>query len=394
MNINELIKLSIKALLTNKLRTLLTTLGVIIGVFSIILLVSIGSGLQGYITNQISSLGPNVIFVIPGSSGGLGAIVANKLTIKDSENLKRRMTSIANVAPELRQLETIKYRNIKTKGAFVLGTSSDYPDVVSSVRIAKGNFFTQGQENSGVNVAIIGQTVYSKFFKDQNAIGKRIFIGTKQYNVIGVFEKIGSFAGVDADNIAVIPIEAASQQYGINSIARIDISARNQDLLPTVKSITNKTLLRRLTADDFSIMTAESIISTVSNITNILSVALGGIAAISLLVGGIGVANIMLVSVTERTREIGLRKALGARRADILKQFLFEAVILSVGGGVIGIIFGLAASFVLSKFFVSQVTPWSVLLAFGFSAGVGIIFGMAPAIRASRLSPIDALRYE
>lgn len=394
METRELISLSLKALGANKLRSFLTTLGIIIGVFSIILLVSIGSGLQGYITKQISSLGPNVIFVIPGNSGGLGAIVANKLIIQDSENLQRRMLSIASVAPELRQLETLKYKNLKTKGAFVLGTSSSYPEVVTSIKIAEGTFFTEGQERAGANVVVIGQTVNNKLFKNQSTIGKRIFVGTKQYRVVGIFGKIGTFAGVDADNIAVIPIEAASRQYGINSVARIDIAAKNTESLPLVTSQIKKTLLRRITLDDFSIQTADSIISTVSNITGVLSVALGGIAGISLLVGGIGVANIMLVSVTERTREIGLRKALGAKRTDILSQFLLEAIMLSLVGGVLGIALGLGASIVLSLFFVSVVTPWSIILAFGFSVLVGVIFGMAPAIRASRLSPIEALRYE
>ncbi len=394
MDLQELLILSIRALAANKLRSFLTTLGIIIGVFSIILLVSIGSGLQGYITNQISSLGPNVIFVLPGNSGGLGAVIANKLIIQDSENLQRRMLTIAKVAPELRQLDTLKYKSLKSKGAFVLGSTYQYPDVVTSIKTVEGNFFTVGQERAGANVVVIGQTVFSKLFKSHNAIGKRIFIGTKQYTIVGILGKNGSFAGVDADNIALIPIEAASRQYGINSISRIDIAAKNSEVLPLVISQVKKTMLRRITIDDFSIQTADSIISTVSNITNILSIALGGIAAISLLVGGIGVANIMLVSVTERTREIGLRKALGARRADILKQFLLEAVFLSLTGGIIGIALGLSASYVLAIFFVSVVTPWSIILAFTFSLLVGVIFGMAPAIRASKLNPIEALRYE
>jgi putative ABC transport system permease protein len=206
--------------------------------------------------------------------------------------------------------------------------------------------------------------------------------------------KLGSFAGIDEDNSAFISVEAASAQYGITSIARIDVAANNPDLLPVVIRQINETLLKRLTKDDFTIETADSLSSTISSVTNMLSLALGGIAAISLLVGGIGVANIMLVSVTERTKEIGLRKALGAKRNDILKQFLLEAIMLSVTGGVVGIILGMGVSVIIAILLVSTVTLWSVLLAFGFSVAIGIIFGMAPAIRASKLSPIDALRYE
>jgi len=394
MNLEELLSLSLKAIWGNKLRSFLTTLGITIGVFAIIVLVSIGSGLQSYITHEISSLGSNVIFVMPGSSGGLGALLSNKLSLQDWKNIQRKTISTAKSTPEIRQLETLKYKNLKSKGAFVFGVSSSYPEVVATAKIAQGNFFTAGQEQSGSNVTVIGQTVVNKLFKGQNAIGKRIFIGNKLYTIIGVFAKIGSVAGVDADNLAVIPVETASVQYGTKSVSRIDIAANNPDLLPIVIRQINQTLLKTLTSDDYSIQTADSIESTISNITNMLSLALGGIAAISLLVGGIGVANIMLVSVTERTKEIGLRKALGAKRNDILKQFLIEAVMLSVTGGIVGIVLGMLVSIVIAILLVSTVTLWSVILAFGFSVAVGIIFGMAPAIRASKLNPIDALRYE
>lgn len=394
MNFGELITLAIRAIIGNKLRSFLTTLGIIIGVFAIIVLVSIGSGLQSYITNEISSLGSNVIFVLPGSSGSLGSVMSHNLTIQDSKNLERRMISTGKVAPELRQVETIKYKNVKDKGVFVIGTSSEYPKVIQSIKIVQGNFFTSGQESSGANVTVIGYSVYTKYFNGQNSIGKRIFLGNKLYTIAGVLGKIGSFAGVDADNNVIIPIELASEQYGVNSVARIDVAANSPELLPIVTRQINQTLLRKLTSDDYSIETADSLKATISNVTNMLSLALGGIAGISLLVGGIGVANIMLVSVTERTKEIGLRKALGAKRNDILKQFLLEAIMLSVTGGVIGIILGMLVSVVIAILLVSTVTLWSILLAFGFSVAIGIIFGMAPAIRASKLSPIDALRYE
>jgi ABC-type antimicrobial peptide transport system permease subunit len=394
MSFEELLTLAFRAILGNKLRSVLTTLGIVIGVFAIIVLVSIGSGLQSYITNQISSLGSNVIFVTPGGSGGLGALLSNKLNLQDWKNIQRKTISTAKSTPEIRQLETLKYKTIKSKGAFVFGVSSSYPEVVASAKIAQGNFFTSGQEQSGSNVVVIGQTVFNKFFKGQSAIGKRIFVGNKLYTIVGVFAKIGSFAGVDADNIAAIPVETASVQYGTTSVSRIDIAADNPDLFPIVLKQINQTLLKRITSDDYSIQTADSLSSTISSITGMLSLALGGIAAISLLVGGIGVANIMLVSVTERTKEIGLRKALGAKRNDILIQFLLEAVMLSVTGGVIGIILGMGVSIIIAIVLVSTVTLWSVVLAFGFSVVIGIIFGMAPAIRASKLSPIDALRYE
>jgi len=394
MSFEELLTLAFRAIIGNKLRSFLTTLGITIGVFAIIVLVSIGSGLQSYITNEISSLGSNVVFVIPGSSGGLGAVLSNKLTIQDSKNLERRLISTGKVTPEVRQVETLKYKNIKDKGAFIIGASSAYPQVIQTFKIAEGNFFSAGQESSGSNVVIIGQTVKTKFFNGGPALGKRIFLGNKLYTIIGVMGKLGSIAGIDEDNSAFISVESASAQYGITSIARIDVAANSPELIPIVIRQINETLLKRLTTDDFSIETADSLSSTISSITGMLSLALGGIAAISLLVGGIGVANIMLVSVTERTKEIGLRKALGAKRNDILKQFLIEAVMLSVTGGIVGIVLGMGVSIIIAIILVSTVTPWSVILAFGFSVAIGIIFGMAPAIRASKLSPIDALRYE
>lgn len=396
MNVKELLRLALTSLKANKMRSLLTTLGVVIGVFAVILLVSLGSGLQKYITNQISGLGSNLIFVIPGSLGGgrtPGGVQANKLEMVDAKNVALKLRSIAEVSPVIQKLTTIKYKNSTIKNTSILGSSANYPDIVKT-NVVQGTFFTPSQERSGAKVALIGQTVKDTFFPNSNPIGEKISVSGTRYTVIGVIEKKGAVFGLDQDNTLLIPITASQRQFGIKNLNTIYISAKRPELTERAKMLTKEVMLKRLTEEDFTVQSQEQTLETIKNITNILTIALGGIAAISLLVGGIGVMNIMLVSVTERTKEIGLRKALGARRADILKQFLLEAVILSLGGGLLGILMGLAASYVLSLFFISEVTPWSVFLAFGFSALVGIIFGMAPAIRASRLSPIEALRYE
>jgi putative ABC transport system permease protein len=396
MEIKELFKLSITAIAANKLRSFLTTLGIIIGVFSIIVLVSIGSGIQSYVTSQISSLGSNIIDVLPGSQGDLfGGFLSNNLKLQDSKNIQRAIAGVGKATPILQQTAILKYKNVKNKNAFVGGVSYEYPEVISSLKMYQGRFFTKGQQVSGSAVTVLGYKAYELFFNNQNAIGKRIYVGDKQYTVVGVAEKTGTaFGGFDRDNIVYIPVELAQSQFGTTIVREIVVSANSKELIPIVIKRIEDTLLKKLSKDDFSIETADSISQTISNITNVLSVALGGIAAISLLVGGIGVANIMLVSVTERTREIGLRKALGAKRSDILKQFLLESVMISVTGGLVGIILGMGASVVIAKLLVSTVTPWSVIIAFGFSVLIGIIFGMAPAIRASKLNPIDALRYE
>ncbi len=396
MDIAQLLKLSLNALVTNKLRSILTTLGIIIGVFAIILLVSLGAGLQTYITKEVSGLGSNLLFVIPGSVGGArtaGGAVANKLLYSDAKTLAFRLKSVASVAPVIQKTATLKRLNKTDKGVTVGGTTYDYSNIVN-IQVIKGTAFTLSQQNSGAKVAIIGQTVVDKLFPDTNPLGNSFFIGSNRFTVVGIAEKRGSVFGLDQDNSVLIPITVAQQAFNITNVNAIYLSAKRPDLVPFVKQQAEVILLKRLTTDDFNIQTQESTLSTVTTITSVLSIALGGIASIALLVGGIGVANIMLVSVTERTREIGLRKALGAKRSDILNQFLLEAVILSVSGGIIGILLGVGVSLLVSIFFVSTVTPWSIFLAFFFSVLVGVVFGVAPAVKASKLSPIEALRYE
>ena len=397
MEIQELFKLSYRSLIANKLRSFLTTLGIIIGVFAIIMLVSVGTGLQSYITNQIQGFGSNLIFVIPGSGAGSrtpGGVVVNKLLAQDATSIENKLRSYAQIAPVVQQVATVKYKNKSEKATSILGTTANYTETVKNATVEHGISFTSSQAQAGATVAIIGSTIQEDLFPNINPIGKRIFIGSNLYTVTGVLKKRGAVFGIDQDKVIVIPIAAAKKQFGVTQINAIYVSANKDSQIRFVESQIKKILLKRLTEDDFTVQSAESSLEIVGNITNVLTIALGGIAAISLLVGGIGVANIMLVSVTERTREIGLRKALGAKRSDILKQFLIEAIMLSLTGGIIGIALGLTGSLILAKILVSAVTPWSVILAFTFSILIGVVFGMAPALRASKLSPIEALRYE
>ncbi len=396
MDIRELFKLAFTSLRANKLRSALTTLGIIIGVFSVILLVSLGTGLQSYITDQISGLGSNLLFVVPGNvSGGPRdpGDSANKLKLSDATILEARLKSIAYVSPLIGKQTTVKYENKSIEGTQIYGVAANYQSIIK-VDLEKGVFFTPSQDKNGSKVAVIGKTVVNTLFPSGNPIGKKVNISGGKYTVIGIAVERGSVFGVDQDNTILIPTLAAKKQFSIDTINNIYLSALKPEFVSLVKKRANEILLRRLEKDDFTVMTQEQTLSTVTSVTGALTAALGGISAISLLVGGIGVMNIMLVSVTERTKEIGLRKALGARRKDILLQFLLEAVMLSLVGGTVGILLGLGVSALLAQFFVSQVTPWSVILAFAFSVAVGIIFGIAPAIRASRLSPIEALRYE
>lgn len=397
MQYTETLRVALTAILANRLRSFLTLLGIVIGVLSVILLVSLVSGLKSYITDQISTFGSNLIFVFPGTVGGgrgPGGVQVNRLLLSDAKTLSRELQGEGEVSTIIQKVSSLKYSNKLDKNVTVYGVESNYPQIVSALKLEKGRFFTDSEESSGKKVALIGPTVVTNLFGDQNPIGKKVLLGNIKYDVVGITTKRGSTFGIDQDNVIYAPLLAISKQYGIDKPNSIYISVNKPEEIKPVQAKISNILLKRLSEDDFTVSTQEQALSTISQITNVLTIALGGIAAISLIVGGIGITNIMLVTVTERTREIGLRKALGAKSRDIRNQFLVEALTLCGLGGIIGIILGVLLSFIISRFITTSVTWWSIALSFGFSMFIGVVFGVAPALRAAKLDPIQALKYE
>ena len=403
MNFLELLKVSFQALKTNKTRAGLTMLGVIIGVGAVILLISIGSGLKGYVIDQLEELGADSLFVIPGEismgegenrGGGIPGpgVAASKFTFDHLNDLKREGKTIKAVMAYTENNGTIKYRG-ETHVTQIAGVGPNYP-TVRNQEVIQGSFFTSSQHNAAKKVAVLGKSVAEEFFEGENPLGKKVTVSDQRYVVIGVLEKKGSFARVDVDDQVFIPATTAMRQFDMDNVQSFWVQSQSSEMIPQTKEEVEKILMKTLDEDEFSILDTKSILTMISSILGALTAGLGGIAAISLLVGGIGIMNIMLVSVTERTREIGLRKAVGATPKNIMVQFLIEATILSLGGGIIGILLALAGSMVLSRFWPTTVSLWSVLVAFFVSAGVGVIFGVAPAAKAARLNPIDALKYE
>lgn len=391
--------MAMKAVLANKMRSFLTVLGIVIGVFSVILLIALVNGLQSFITEQISSFGSNLIFVIPGQQGGggrgPGGATVNRLKFQYVNDLRTELRGEADVSTATQKAASAKYSNKTSKNITVTGVESIYPKIVSSVEVEKGRFINQSESNSGKRVIVIGPTTAKNLFGEANPLEKTITLGNLKYKVIGVLKPRGSTFGVDQDNSAFIPLQAMRKQYGVEQPNAIYVSVYKTDAMSEVQGKITDFMKKKISEEDFTVQNQEQALSTISQITGVLTLALGGVAAISLLVGGIGVMNIMLVSVTERTREIGLRKALGAKGSDIRNQFLIEALTLSGIGGLLGILLGVVVALIVNQFiFTTTITLWSIALSFGFSMVVGIIFGVAPAIRAARLDPITALRYE
>lgn len=398
IDVLETLNLARKNIWKNKVRSVLTMLGLIIGVASVILLVSVGQGLQNYITNQFEQLGSNLIYVLPGDVEGFGqgggpSFQTSKLTLDHVEEIARLGGSIKNAAADNDLAAKVSYKG-ESKIVTVGGISSTWAEMMS-IELDQGRMITKSDEDLARNVVILGQTVTDDLFGKTEPLGKEITIGDGKFVVIGIIGELGTQSiGFDIDNFVAIPITSSQKLFNYDSVQTIIIQAGSKDEIEDAKFAVERYMLGEIEDDDFSVVDQESLLETITGILSVVTAALGGIAAISLVVGGVGIMNIMLVTVTERTREIGLRKALGAKPNDILGQFLVEAVTLSVTGGLIGIGIGWGGSLIINQFFPSSVTLWAVALAFGVSAAVGIIFGVAPALRASKLNPIDALRYE
>ena len=420
MNVLESIRIALRALTANKLRATLTMLGIIIGVGAVIALMSIGQGVQATVTQQIQAIGPNLIFIAPGAiqQGGVQSAQgqAATLTSEDAEALSDPLAapSIAAVAPSFTARAQIVYsgNNVNSQ---VNGVTPEYA-TVRNYKVADGSFITKQHVDGLSRVAVLGATVAQNLFNGDDPLGKTIKINQGNFQVIGVLEAKGgaSIAGGfgSQDDLVFVPITTAQRRlfgcargFGVGQrVSTIYVSAASESQVSAAIAEITAVLRERhkLTyqQDDFTIISQQDILGAFTQITTILTAFLGAIAGISLLVGGIGIMNIMLVSVTERTREIGIRKAVGAKRRDILAQFLVEAIVLSVFGGLGGIGLGWLISQAVNQLKIGTpplttlVSAEAILLAVGFSAAVGLFFGIYPATRAAALNPIDALRYE
>lgn len=401
MDVIETIKIARDSLLSNKMRSFLTMLGVIIGVAAVILLVSIGEGARRYIQKELGELGSNIVVVVPGKTskeGGLhmGTSAVRKLLYSDALLIEKRSSNILHAVPVILGTSWIKHAG-KSRDTYIVGVNEDYFDI-RNLRIALGRAINSSDVESTRRVCVLGQTVKKEILGDINPIGSSVTIGDAKYRIIGVMQKKGVALGFDIDDVVFIPTTTAKELFDTDSLFNITIKVKSPDLINDAKREIKDILIRKhANKEDFTILSQDEMIAVMGKILNIMTAVLGGIAAISLIVGGIGIMNIMLVSVRERTREIGIRKAIGAKNRDILLQFLTEAMTLSIIGGIGGALLGGSLSVVIPyfvEFLPTQLVWWAILLSFFFSAAVGIFFGVYPARKASLYDPIVALRYE
>jgi putative ABC transport system permease protein len=394
MRAGEAFRVALGALVANKLRSSLTMLGVVIGVAAVVVLVALGAGAKHEVEQQVEGLGSNIIIVVPGKFELGSAPTISRLTLDDVDLLGRVVGDERRVAVSVASGETVSVGRRETF-VTVNGVNENVPNVFDRP-LARGEYITASDVDTRRRVAVLGSTVVRRVFGDVDPLGRQVSIAGVRFRVIGVFAPVGSTFGVDRDTEVHIPVTAAQRLFGVDRIDALAVKAPRADDVEPLQGKLTAALRDKYDGEEFSAVTQTQILGTIGRILGLLTLVLAAIAAISLLVGGVGVSNIMLVSVRERTREIGLRKALGARQRDILLQFLIEAVLLCVVGGLIGIGLGVGSSLL-----VAAVSPlpaviawWSPALAFTVSAAVGVFFGVAPARRAGRLDPVVALRTE
>jgi len=400
----ENIKIALRALMQSKMRSVLTTIGIVIGVLTVVSVASIIEGLNRGIAGQIATLGGNALYVqkYPWVSMEDFSKFRNRpnLTLKEADFIRERMKSAEAVSPSTGTRQDVRYRNKTLNGISVTGVSDRY-DVVTGLVIEEGRFFSYSEIEREKNNVVIGWEIKDKLFENRNPIGEKIRIGTTTYTVIGITEKRGNFLGESLDAEVYVPLGTVFKNFGWHRSLTIAVKVNDPAKVEAAKDELRFLMrtIRKLTPteeDDFSINQQELLTEMYNKLTGGLYTAAFGIGTLSLLVGGIGIMNIMLVSVTERRKEIGIRKALGAKRKVITFQFLVESVIICGVGGVIAILLSFIVSIIISKItpFPSAVPAWSVFMGLGFSALIGLFFGIYPASKAARLNPIECLRYE
>jgi putative ABC transport system permease protein len=405
MQFEDLWEETFLALTGNKMRSGLTMLGIVIGIASVVSMISIGEGSQSTIAASINSIGANLVLVEPGAPRGVGTQVsagrgtATTLTSDDATVLQQ-LPSVVAVAPESDKRYQVLAKGTNTNTS-VTGTVAEYPQV-RNIEVGDGSFFTDNQVTELAHVAVIGPTTATDLFATDEPVGQTIRINNIDFTVIGVTQSKGGTSAGNSDDVIYVPISVLQKfLQGSNSVSVISVEAQTQGDMATVEQeVTNALLARHDISNaanaDFQVLDQQDIVATASSVTNTFTALLASIAGISLVVGGIGIMNMMLTTVTERTREIGLRKAIGANRTDINMQFLAESFALTVIGGIIGISLGWLISVLIAHFagIPTKISWLSIILAFGVSAIIGVVFGYYPARRASALNPIEALRYE
>ncbi|MCL4690965.1 MAG: ABC transporter permease [Candidatus Hydrogenedentes bacterium] len=399
----EYFNVAIESITQNRIRAFLTMVGVTIGVLSVVLLVALGEGAQAYVSKEFADLGTNLLIVTPGKqeTSGMMPIVAGsfrKLTYENAKEIERRGVGIKDVSPEVVGAGAIRYGN-RERNSMVFGVSPAI-ERIRDIHVERGRFITETDLDKNMKVCLLGAKLKDELFGTNNAMYEKVSINRSKHLVVGILEPKGVTLGIDIDDIAVVPLLSAQQMFygGEDELYQIVIQASSPDeTAAATESVREILTAAHDYTEDFTIIDQTTMLQTLDKIFIALKVMLSGIASISLLVGGIGIMNIMLVSVRERTREVGIRKAVGATRKDIGLQFVIESITLSCIGGVAGILLAYGGTFVMGFFypqFPIQASMWSIVVAFGFSATVGVFFGAYPAVKAASVDPVEALRYE